>query len=102
MVVPAARSDAAEEDTLLAAIPEPRHGKIRKLMNSALGDHPASQIEPFVRDCSAERLERVGVLCHTDPKAIEAIILRSNALHEGMRWPGVGRIAIALPELLGR
>ncbi len=49
MLAPAAGSDAAEEDTLMAAIPEPRHGKIRKLMNSALGYHPASQIEPFVR-----------------------------------------------------
>jgi len=49
--------DAAEEDTVMAAIPEPRHGKIRKLMNSALGYHHASQIEPFVRDYSAERLE---------------------------------------------
>ncbi len=50
MVVSAARSGAAEEDMVMAAIPEPRHGKIRKLMNSALGYHHASQIEPFVRD----------------------------------------------------
>ncbi len=48
---------AAEEDTVMAAIPEPRHGKIRKLFNSALGHHHASQVEPFVRDYSAERLE---------------------------------------------
>ena len=42
--------DAAEEDTVMAAIPEPRHGKNRKLMNSALDYHHTSQIEPFVRD----------------------------------------------------
>ena len=49
--------EAAEEDTVMAAIAEPRHGKIRRLFNSALGFHHVSQIEPFVRDYSAERLE---------------------------------------------
>ena len=48
---------AAEEDTVMAAIPEPRHGWIRKLLNSALGYHHASQIEPFVREYSARCLE---------------------------------------------
>jgi cytochrome P450 len=48
---------SAEEDTVMAAIPEPRHGKIRKLFNSALAYNHASQIEPFVRRYAAERLE---------------------------------------------
>ena len=48
---------AAEEDTVMAAIAEPRHGKIRQLFNSALGFHHVSQIESFVREYSAERLE---------------------------------------------
>jgi len=48
--------DAAEEDTVMSAIPEPRHGKIRKLFNSALAYNHASQIEPFVRRYAAERL----------------------------------------------
>lgn len=46
-----------EEDTLLAAIAEPRHGKIRKLFNSALAYNHASQVEPFARRYSAERLD---------------------------------------------
>ena len=41
----------------MAAIAEPRHGKIRRLFNSALGFHHVSQIESFVRQYSAERLE---------------------------------------------
>jgi len=49
--------DAAEEDTVMAAIPEPRHGLIRKLMNSALGFHHASGIEPFVRTYAADRFD---------------------------------------------
>jgi cytochrome P450 len=48
--------DAAEEDTVMSAIPEPRHGKIRKLFNSALAYHHASQVEPFVRGYASERL----------------------------------------------
>ena len=39
---------AAEEDTVMAAIPEPRHGKIRRLFNSALGFHHVSS-GPLVR-----------------------------------------------------
>lgn len=48
---------AAEENTVMAAIPEPRHGKIRRLFNSALGFHHVSKVEAFVRDYAAERLE---------------------------------------------
>ena len=47
---------AAEEDTVMAAIAEPRHGKIRRLFNSALAFHHVSLIEPFVRSYSAQRL----------------------------------------------
>ena len=48
--------NAAEEDTVMAAIAEPRHGKIRKVFNSALAFHHVSQVEPFVREYSEERL----------------------------------------------
>jgi len=46
-----------EDDQVMAAIPEPRHGKIRKVVNSALAYHHASQVEPFARALAAERLE---------------------------------------------
>ena len=52
-----------EEDTLLAAIPEPRHGKIRKLFNSALAYNHASQVEPFVRRYANERLDETLAVC---------------------------------------
>ena len=57
---------AAEEDTVMAAIPEPRHGKIRKLFNSALGFHHVSRIEPFVRKYSDERLTESLELANRD------------------------------------
>jgi cytochrome P450 len=47
----------AEEETVMAAIPEPRHGRIRKLFNSALAYNHASQVEPFVRRYANERME---------------------------------------------
>jgi len=55
-----------EEDTLLAAIAEPRHGKIRKLFNSALAYNHASQVEPFARRYSAERLDDALADCRTN------------------------------------
>lgn len=52
-----------EEDTLLAAIPEPRHGKIRKLFNSALAYNHASQVEPFIRRYANDRLDETLAVC---------------------------------------
>ncbi|MBK7948505.1 MAG: cytochrome P450 [Deltaproteobacteria bacterium] len=52
-----------EEDTLLAAIAEPRHGKIRKLFNSALAYNHASQVEPFTRRYAEARLDDALAEC---------------------------------------
>jgi cytochrome P450 len=49
---------ATEDTSVLAAIPEPRHGKIRKIFNSALAYHHASKVEPFVIHLAAELLEQ--------------------------------------------
>ncbi len=46
-----------EDDQVMAAIPEPRHGKIRKVFNSALAYHHASQMEPFARELATQRLD---------------------------------------------
>lgn len=57
---------AAEEDTVMAAIPEPRHGKIRKLFNSALGYHHSSQVEPFLRDYAARCMNETLAMATRD------------------------------------
>ncbi len=44
----------SEEDTILSGIPEPRHGMVRKIVNSALAYHHASSVEPYVRELSAQ------------------------------------------------
>jgi cytochrome P450 len=42
-------SGLAEEDTVVSAIPEPRHGRIRRIINTVIAVHRTIQAEPFVR-----------------------------------------------------
>jgi cytochrome P450 len=43
-------SGLAEEDTPISAIPEPRHGPIRRIINTVVAGHRTAQAEPFIRD----------------------------------------------------
>jgi cytochrome P450 len=52
-----ATGSGPEEDQVMAAIPEPRHGKIRKIFNSALAYHHASRAEAFARSTATSRLD---------------------------------------------
>jgi cytochrome P450 len=38
------------DDVMLSAIPEPRHGRIRRIVNGAIAGHRTAQAEPFVRE----------------------------------------------------
>lgn len=38
------------EEQLISEIPEPRHGKIRKIINSAIAQHRIGRVEPFARE----------------------------------------------------
>jgi cytochrome P450 len=43
-----------EEDTMIAGILEPRHGQIRRIINSVIAFHRSQKIEPYLRGlCSA-------------------------------------------------
>ena len=46
--------DLPEEETVLPGIPEPRHGKIRKVVNTVLAYHHAVALETFVRETADE------------------------------------------------
>jgi len=61
-----------EDDQVMAAIPEPRHGKIRKVFNSALAYHHASQVEPFARELAEKRLALALGTCRTHGE-VEAV-----------------------------
>jgi cytochrome P450 len=45
------------EEQLISEIPEPRHGKIRRIINSAIAQHRISRVEPFVRELCNELLD---------------------------------------------
>jgi cytochrome P450 len=53
-------SGLAEEDTVVSAIPEPRHGRIRRVINTVIAVHRTIQAEPFIR-IEAGRLVAVAV-----------------------------------------
>jgi cytochrome P450 len=61
-----------EDEQVMAAIPEPRHGKIRKIFNSALAYHHASRMEPFARSLAEQRLDAARATCLRDGE-VEAV-----------------------------
>jgi len=46
------------DDVMLSAIPEPRHGRIRRIVNGAIAGHRTAQAEPFVRGLARELVAR--------------------------------------------
>ena len=47
------------EEQLISEIPEPRHGKIRRIINSAIAQHRIGRVEPFVRELCNELLDGI-------------------------------------------
>ncbi len=47
----------APEEQLISEIPEPRHGKVRRIINSAIAQHRIGRIEPFAREMCAALLD---------------------------------------------
>jgi cytochrome P450 len=45
------------EEQLISEIPEPRHGRIRRIINSAIAQHRIGRIEPFIRKYCNELLD---------------------------------------------
>jgi cytochrome P450 len=45
------------EEQLISEIPEPRHGKIRRIINSAIAQHRIGRVEPFARELCAALLD---------------------------------------------
>jgi cytochrome P450 len=46
-----------EEDVFIAAIDEPRHGKIRRIINSVVAFHKSQQIEPYLEQLTERLLD---------------------------------------------
>ena len=46
------------EEMLVSEIPEPRHGQVRKLVNSAVAAHRLGRIEPVLRELTGDLIDR--------------------------------------------
>jgi cytochrome P450 len=49
----------AEEDTTIAAILEPRHAKIRRIINSVVAFHKSQRIEPYLEQLTGRLLDQM-------------------------------------------
>ncbi len=47
-----------EDDVMISAIPEPRHGRIRRVINTVVAAHRTMQNEPFIRERARELVVR--------------------------------------------
>ena len=50
-----------EEDTPISAIPEPRHGPIRRVINTVVAGHRTAQAEPFIRELARRLVDEALV-----------------------------------------
>lgn len=48
-----------DEEQLVSEIPEPRHGQIRRIINSAIAAHRIGRVEPFCFDLCNELLDKI-------------------------------------------
>jgi cytochrome P450 len=53
----AAQDGLPEVDTNIAGIPEPRHGQIRRIINSVVAFHRSQRIEPYLQDLTVRLLD---------------------------------------------
>jgi cytochrome P450 len=55
----AAQDGLPEAETNIAGIPEPRHGQIRRIINSVVAFHKTQRIEPYLQEFTARLLDDV-------------------------------------------
>ena len=48
-----------DEEQLVSEIPEPRHGQVRRIINSAIAAHRIGRIEPFCVDLCGQLMDRL-------------------------------------------
>ncbi len=50
-----------EDDVMISAIPEPRHGRIRRVINTVVAAHRTMRNEPFIRERARTLVDRAVV-----------------------------------------
>jgi hypothetical protein len=86
-----------EEEQLVNEIPRPRHGQIRRIINSAIAAHRVGRIEPFCRDLCQKLLG--DILAKEGP-----VGSRGRLRHAGTQQcdrTAVGRTAGGFPPVGG-
>jgi cytochrome P450 len=53
----AGQDNVPEIDRNIAALEEPRHGKVRRIMNSVVAFHKSQQIEPYLQDLTTRLMD---------------------------------------------
>ena len=68
----AAQDGLPEADQNIAAILEPRHGQIRRIINSVVAFHKSQQIEPYLQQLTTTLLDGRFVTRKSWPVAVKA------------------------------
>lgn len=76
-----------EEEQLLPEMPEPRHGKVRRIVNAVVGWHKAVRMEGFIRDLSHEYLDALLAAGEGDLVAEFAAPIPINVMAEMLGVP---------------
>ena len=95
--IPAGVLTIPEDQHFLSEIPEPRHGKIRRLFNATLGTHRTREVEPALRAECVRLVDRMVGLevadLHDDYAAaipafamVQIMGLGDDAVAEFMQW----------------
>ena len=56
-------SGLPEDEVMISAIPEPRHGRIRRVINTVVAAHRTARAEPFIRGLAPQAGVQAGVAC---------------------------------------
>ena len=76
-----------DEEQLLPEMPEPRHGKVRRIVNAVVGWHKAVRMEGFIRDLSHEYLDALLAAGGGDLVADYAAPIPINVMAEMLGVP---------------
>lgn len=76
-----------DEEQLLPEMPEPRHGKVRRIVNAVVGWHKAVRMEPFIRELSHEYLDPILARGHGEFVAEFAAPIPMNVMAEMIGVP---------------
>jgi cytochrome P450 len=59
-------SQLPEDEVMISAIPEPRHGRIRRVINGAIAPNKTMRVEPFVRDLAHRLMDDALAVAATE------------------------------------